>query len=54
MCLITWHSLPFTLPTWPEVYDLLYAIRPEATEMLSAFSTFQRWITTSYHMVEMK
>jgi len=47
--LITSHDLPFTFPIWQEFYDLLYAIRPEAAEMLPASaSTIRAWIVRSY------
>jgi len=41
--------LPFTFPIWQEFYDLLYAIRPEAADLLPASSTTVRsWIVSSY------
>lgn len=37
------------MPTWQEFYDLIYVIRPEASEMLPASSATSRaWVIRSY------
>lgn len=47
--MITHHDLPFTLPTWQEFHDLLYAIQPEAAALLPQSSaTVQGWIIKTY------